>query len=97
MVVEARANVEWSLNFISNALYRGRRFRTVNVLDESGREALDIVIDTSIPGARVVRTLDRLIEWRGKADAIRVGDGSGFISQVFCGLVPKEQRQTQWI
>jgi len=80
MVVEARANAEWSLDFMSDALYHGRRFRTLNVLDEGVREALDIVIDTSIPGARVVRTLDRLIEWRGKPLAIRVDNGPELIS-----------------
>ena len=83
MVVEARANAEWSLDFMSDALYHGRRFRTLNVLDEGVREALDIVIDTSIPGARVVRMLGRLIEWCGKPDAIRVDNGPEYISQVF--------------
>jgi putative transposase len=72
MVVEARANAEWSMDFMSDTLYHGRRFRTLNILDEGVREVLDIVIDTSIPGGRVVRTLDRLVEWRGKPDAIRV-------------------------
>ena len=83
MAVEARANAEWSLDFMSDTLYHGRRFRTLNILDEGVREALDIVIDTSIPGGRVVRTLDRLIEWRGKPDAIRVDNGPEYISQVF--------------
>jgi putative transposase len=62
MIVEARANAEWSLDFMSDALYHGRPFRTLNVLDEGVREALDIFIDTSIPGARTVRPLTRLIE-----------------------------------
>ena len=83
MVIEARANAEWSMDCMSDTLYHGRRFRTLNVLDEGVREALDIVIDTSIPGGRVVRTLDRLIEWRGKPDAIRVDNGPEYISQVF--------------
>ena len=65
MGVEARANAEWSMDFMSDTLYHGRRFRTLNILDEGVREALAIVIDTSIPGARVVRTLDRLVQWRG--------------------------------
>ena len=86
MVIEARANAEWSLDFMSDTLYHGRRFRTLNVLDEGVREALDIVIDTSIPGGRVVRTLDRLIEWRGKPDAIRVDNGPEYISQVFAQM-----------
>ena len=47
------------------------------------REALAIVVDTSIPGARVVRTLDRLVQWRGKPDAIRVDNGPEYLPRVF--------------
>jgi putative transposase len=83
VVVEARANAEWSMDFMSDALYHGRRFRTLNVLDEGVREALAIVIDTSIPGGRVVRTLNQLVEWRGRPDAIRVDNGPEYLSQVF--------------
>lgn len=83
MAVAARPNVHWSMDFMSDTLYHGRRFRTLNVLDEGVREILDIVIDTSIPGAGVVRTLDRLIEWRGKPEAIRVDNGPEYLSQVF--------------
>ncbi len=57
MVLVASANAEWSTNFMADALCHGRRFRTLNVLDEGVREALDIVIDTSVPGGRVMRTL----------------------------------------
>lgn len=85
MAVEARANAQWSMDFMSDTLYHGRRFRTLNILDEGVREALDIVIDTSIPGARVVRTLDRLVQWRGKPDAIRVDNGPEYLSEVFAG------------
>ena len=83
IVVEARANAEWSMYFMSDALYHGRRFHTLNVLDEGVREALAIVIDTSIPGGRVVRTLNQLVEWRGRPDAIRVDNGPEYLSQVF--------------
>ena len=83
MAVEARANTEWSMDFMSDTLYHGRRFRTLNVLDEGVREALAIVIDTSIPGGRVVRTLDQLVEWRGRPDAIRVDNGPEYLSQIF--------------
>ncbi len=83
MVVEARANAGWAMDFMSDTLYHGRRFRTLNILDEGVREVLDIVIDTSIPGGRVVRTLDRLVEWRGKPEAIRVDNGPEYLSQVF--------------
>ena len=83
MIVEARANAEWSMGFMSDTLYHGRRFRTLNILDEGVREVLDIVIDTSIPGGRVVRTLDQLVEWRGKPEAIRVDNGPEYLSRVF--------------
>ena len=83
MAVDARANAEWSMDFMADALYHGRRFRTLNILDEGVREALDIVIDTSIPSGRVVRTLDRLVEWRGYPEAIRVDNGPEYLSQVF--------------
>lgn len=39
----------WSLDFMSDTLYSGRRFRVLNILDEGVREALSIVIDTSLP------------------------------------------------
>ena len=82
MAVAARANAEWAMDFMADTLDQGRRFRTLNILDEGGREALAIVIDTSIPGARVVRTLDRLVQWRGKPDASRVDNGPEYLSQV---------------
>jgi putative transposase len=49
-------NCAWSIDFMSDELYRGRQFRTLNVLDEGLRDALWVVIDTSIPSDRFVRT-----------------------------------------
>lgn len=83
MQVAPQANARWAMDFMSDALYHRRRFRTLNVLDEGVREVLDIVIDTSIPGARVVRTLDQLVAVRGKPEAIRVDNGPEYLSQVF--------------
>ena len=50
-------NKTWSIDFMSDALYSGKRLRTLNVIDDGVREVLSIVIDTSLPGGRVVRTL----------------------------------------
>ena len=44
----------WSCDFMPDALWSGRRFRTFNVIDEFNREALRIEIDTSLPAARVI-------------------------------------------
>jgi putative transposase len=50
----------WSLDFVSDSLSSGRRFRTLNVIDEFTRECLAIEVDFSLPGERVVRVLERL-------------------------------------
>ena len=83
MEVPSIPNAVWALDFVSDALYVGRRFRTLNVMDEGVREALTIEIDTSLPGQRVVRVLERLSAWRGLPQAIRCDNGPEFISQVF--------------
>ncbi len=49
----------------SDVLANGRRFRTLNVVDRFTRECLAIEVDTSLPGQRVVRTLERLREVHG--------------------------------
>ncbi len=74
-----------------------RRFRTLNILDEGVREVLDIVVDTSIPGGRVVRTLDRLVEWRGKPAAIRVDNGPEYLSQVFADWCRRNHVELRYI
>lgn len=66
-----------------DTLYVGRRFRTLNVLDEGVREILEIEVDTSLPGERVVRVLERLKAWRGLPEAIRCDNGPELVSQVF--------------
>jgi len=83
MEVPAVANAIWGMDFMGDSLYGGRRFRTLNVLDEGVREALDIVIDTSIPAARVVRVLDDLVGWRGVPEAIRCDNGPEFLAEAF--------------
>ena len=50
----------------------GRAFRLLNVLDDFSREGLGIEIDFSLPAERVIRSLNRIIEWRGKPETIRV-------------------------
>ena len=81
LVVTAAPNQVWSVDFMSDALYCGRRFRTFNVLDEGVREALAIEIDTSLPSQRVVRVLERIKQDRGLPLAIRLDNGPEFIAQ----------------
>ncbi len=63
-------------------LASGRKFRTLNLMDGYTREALTIEVDTSLPGLRVARVLDRLREMRGTPAAIQVDYGTEFTSRV---------------
>ncbi|MCP5085264.1 MAG: transposase family protein [Rhodobacteraceae bacterium] len=69
-----------SLDFVSDALMDGRRFRTLCVVDDHSREALAVVVDTSMSGQRVARELDRLIRHRGKPDMIVSDNGTELVS-----------------
>ena len=90
-------NAVWALDFMSDALYVGRRFRTLNVLDEGIREALTIEIDTSLPGQRVVRVLERLSVWRGLPEAIRCDNGPELTSQVFVDWCERQGIEIRYI
>lgn len=59
-------NQRWSLDFVSDALSWGRRFRILCIVDDFTREALALVVDTSIGGRRLARELDGLIDRRGR-------------------------------
>ena len=78
--VPVRPNEVWSVDFMSDALWSGRRFRTFNVLDDFNREALRIEVDTNLPAARIVRALDELRELRGTPHRLRMDNGPELIS-----------------
>ena len=80
LAVPDEPNVTWSMDFMADLLADGRAFRLLNVLDDFNREGLGIEVDFSLPAERVVRSLDRIIEWRGKPNAIRVDNGPEYIS-----------------
>ena len=65
MAIPQGPNQRWSLDFVSDSLSCGRRFRILNVIDDFSRECLAAVVDTSLSGDRVGRELDRIAEMRG--------------------------------
>ncbi|ARW18457.1 Insertion element IS407 uncharacterized 31.7 kDa protein (plasmid) [Komagataeibacter europaeus] len=65
MMLPDGPNQRWSLDFVSDALNNGRRFRVLTVVDDYTRECLALVADTSLPGERLGRELDRIGEQRG--------------------------------
>lgn len=80
LVVPEASNACWSLDFTSDALTDGRRFRTLNVLDDYNRQLLGVEIDFSLPAARVVQVLTRLVECHGRPAQLRTDNGPEFIS-----------------
>ncbi len=80
MLIPLAANDRWSLDFVSDQLTDGRRFRVLTLVDDCTRECLALVADTSLSGLRVARELDRIIEERGKPKMIVSDNGSEFTS-----------------
>ncbi len=75
------ANQVWSVDFMTDALSSGRKFRTLNIVDDYTREALAIEVDTSLGGGRVVRVLEELKARRGLPRQIRSDNGPEFVSR----------------
>ena len=75
-------NEVWSIDFMSDALVDGRKFRVLNVIDDFNRESLAIEVDTSLPSRRVIRVLERIIARRGKPTCLRTDNGPEFISHL---------------
>jgi putative transposase len=73
-------NQVWSMDFMCDSLWDGRRFRLLNIIDDYNREVLAIEIDTSLPALRVVRVLEHLKQHRGLPKMIRVDNGPELIS-----------------
>jgi putative transposase len=84
-------NQVWSMDFMHDQLSDGRSVRLFNVIDDFNREGLCIDVDFSLPSERVTRSLDQLIEWRGKPAAIRCDNGPEYISSHILKWAEKNQ------
>ena len=89
MVLPDGPNQRWSLDFVSDALTDGRRFRILTVVDDFSRENLVLVADTSLSGQRVARELDRVIAERGMPTTIVSDNGTEFTSMAILQWVQK--------
>ena len=89
--VPSTINQVWSMDFMSDSLKDGRSLRTFNVLDDFNRECLAIDVDISLPTKRVIRSLEQIIEWRGKPSALRCDNGPEYISQELIDWTAKEK------
>ncbi|WP_143514690.1 IS3 family transposase [Primorskyibacter flagellatus] len=94
ILVEARPNARWSLDFVHDQLACGRRFRILNVVDDVTRECLTAIPDTSISGRRVARELATLIERRGRPGMIVSDNGTELTSNAI--LTFATERKIEW-
>lgn len=87
-------NQVWSLDFMSDALACGRRFRVLGIMDQCSRECLTIAADTSMPALRVVRELDALVRRRGKPKVIVSDNGTELTSRAM--LIWAAEQNIDW-
>ena len=80
ILVEAKANARWSLDFVHDQFANGRRFRILNIVDDVTRECLAAIPDTSISGKRVARELETVMTRRGKPGMIVSDNGTELTS-----------------
>jgi putative transposase len=78
-------NQVWSIDFMSDSLWDGRKYRLLNIIDDFNREVLAVEVDTSLPASRVIRTLEQIGLYRNLPQMIRVDNGPEFISDKFDG------------
>jgi len=94
MAIPRGVNQRWSLDFLSDAMTDGRRFRILAIVDDFTRECLALVADTSLPGLRVVRELDVLVGARGRPAMIVSDNGTELTSMAV--LRWSQERQVEW-
>jgi putative transposase len=94
IVVPLLPNDRWSLDFVSDQLLDGRRFRILAVVDDCTRECLTLVADTSLSGLRVVRELDRLIIERSKPRTVVSDNGTELTSNAI--LAWADESRIDW-
>jgi putative transposase len=92
-----RRNQVWSIDFMHDQLSDGRKYRLFNVIDDFKREGLAIDAGFSLPSIRVIRSLNQLIEWRGKPQIIRCDNGPEFISHEFTEWALKHKIRIEYI
>ena len=87
-------NQRWSLDFVHDQMTDGRRLRILAVVDDSTRECLALVADTSISGIRVARELDKIVAVRGRPGGIVSDNGTELTSTAI--LAWSDRQKVAW-
>jgi putative transposase len=94
MAIPQEANQRWSLDFVSDALSDGRKFRVLCVIDDFSRECLATVVDNSLSGFRVARELDAIAMTRGYPCMVVSDNGTELTSNAILGW--QQERLVEW-
>ncbi|KMW60535.1 Mobile element protein [Candidatus Rhodobacter oscarellae] len=94
MAIPQGPNQRWSLDFVSDSLSCGRRFRILNVIDDFSRECLAVVVDTSLSGERLARELVRIAEMQGYPCLVVSDSGTELTSNSI--MKWQEDRKVDW-
>ena len=94
MAIPQGPNQRWSLDFVTDSLAWGRRFRVLCIIDDFSRECLGAIVDTSISGHRVARELDRIAELRGYPCMVVSDNGTELTSHAI--LAWQQDRKVEW-
>jgi putative transposase len=94
MTLPQEPNQRWSLDFVSDMLADGRRFRVLVVVDDFTRESLALVVDTSLSGMRVARELDAIAQARGRP--LRIVSDNGTELRSRATLQWQEDNRVEW-
>ena len=97
LVSPRRAGERYSMDFMSDSLATGRGFRTLNIVDDYTRECLAIEVDMSLPGERVTRVLDRLVEGGRKPEVIVLDNGPEFAGRLLDTWAVRNKVQLRFI
>ena len=97
MVIPMAPNERWSLDFVSDQLTDGRRFRVMTVVDDCTRECLALIADTSLSGLRVARELETLMAARGKPRMVVSDNGTEFTSNAILGFADRHKIDWHYI
>lgn len=93
--IPLKPNVEWAMDFMSDALTNGRKIRTLNIVDQYNRKCLAIEIAYSMPSSKVIEIMKKTIEKHGKPKGIRTDNGPEFVSGLFQNWL--EKTNIDWI
>jgi len=97
LCVPTKPNQMWSMDFMSDSLMNGRRYRVLNIIDDYNREALKIEPYFSITSSKVITIVERLVLEKGKPEAIRVDNGPEFIASAIRDWADSKNIKLQFI